>query len=41
MVQFTSKSVRFAGKIALFGTVDEVFQLFSPLGEKLWAPDWD
>jgi len=40
MSQFAPKSVRLVGKITLTGPVDEVFQLFSPLGEKLWVPDW-
>src|SRR5262249_45979653 len=40
MSQFASKAVRFVGKISLTGPVDEVFQLFSPLGERLWVPDW-
>src|SRR3990172_4006129 len=41
MSQFASKSSRLVGKITLAGPVDEVFQLFSPLGEKLWVPDWN
>lgn len=41
MSQFASKSVRLVGKITLAGPVEEVFQLFSPLGEKLWVPDWN
>jgi hypothetical protein len=39
--QFASKSVRLLGKITLAGRVDEVFQLFSPLGERRWVPDWN
>ncbi|MBI1747944.1 MAG: hypothetical protein HYR55_15355 [Acidobacteria bacterium] len=29
------------GSIVLGGAVDEVFRLFSPLGEKQWVPEWD
>jgi hypothetical protein len=38
---FACRSVRLVGRITLRGPVDEVFQLFSPLGEKLWVPDWN
>lgn len=41
MSQFTSKSVRLVGKLTLIGPVEEMFQLFSPLGEKLWVPEWN
>jgi hypothetical protein len=41
MSPFVSKSARLVGTITLAGLVDEVFQLFSPLGEKLWVPDWN
>jgi hypothetical protein len=41
MEQFKSKSVLLVGNLNLNGPVDEVFQLFSPLGEKLWVPDWN
>jgi hypothetical protein len=41
MTQFASKSTRFAGTIKLAGPVDEVFPLFSPVGERLWVPDWE
>lgn len=40
MDQFASESARLVGTLTLAGPVDEVFQLFSPLGEKLWVPDW-
>lgn len=38
---FTSRSVRLAGTIRLDGPIDRVFELFSPVGEKLWVPGWD
>jgi predicted GIY-YIG superfamily endonuclease len=38
---FKSKSIRLAGEIALEGPIEEVFPLFSPLGEKLWVPGWN
>lgn len=38
---FTAKSVTLKGDIALSGSIDKVFEFFSPLGEKLWVPDWD
>ncbi len=41
MNEFISRSIRLAGAITLAGPVDEVFQLFSPLGEKQWVPGWN
>jgi hypothetical protein len=41
MTEFVSGSVRLAASITLAGPVDQVFPLFSPLGEKRWVPDWD
>ncbi len=41
MSGFSSKSIRLVGTITLAGPVDEVFQLFSPLGEKRWVPGWN
>lgn len=38
---FFPRSVRHAGEILLDGRLDEVFTLFSPLGERLWVPDWN
>jgi hypothetical protein len=38
---FSSKSVRLVGTISLFGSIEEIFPLFSPEGEKLWVPDWN
>jgi hypothetical protein len=32
---------RLAGTIRLQGSIDRVFELFSPLGEKHWVPGWD
>ena len=31
----------FAGTIRIPAGIDAAFELFSPLGEKLWVPDWD
>ena len=41
MNKFNSKSVRLIGRISLNGSIEDVFPLFSPQGEKLWVPDWN
>ncbi len=41
MSGFKPRTRSFAGTIRLDGTVDRVFELFSPLGEKHWVPGWD
>lgn len=33
--------MRLRGRIRLDGPIDRVFELFSPVGEKLWVPGWD
>lgn len=38
---FQSHSVTFTGAFTLEIPVHEAFPLFSPLGEKDWAPDWN
>jgi hypothetical protein len=38
---FVPRSTRLVGEITLAGPIAEVFELFSPLGEKLWVPGWD
>ena len=38
---FTPKSVRLSGNFDVAGAIDEIFPLFSPLGERLWVPGWD
>jgi hypothetical protein len=41
VTDFVSRSVRLVASITLEGSVEEVFPLFSPLGEKHWVPDWN
>jgi hypothetical protein len=41
MDTFTARAVTLTGGLVLGAGVDEVFRLFSPLGEKLWVPEWD
>lgn len=38
---FTPATARLAGTIELHGPVSEVFELFSPEGERLWVPGWN
>jgi hypothetical protein len=38
--EFVAKSAELSGGFAVAGSVDQVFELFSPLGEKLWVPEW-
>jgi len=38
--EFTPASIRLVGAIRLLAPLDIVFELFSPLGEKLWVPGW-
>jgi hypothetical protein len=40
MTGFHARSVRLSGKISAPGSIDRVFELFSPLGETLWVPGW-
>jgi hypothetical protein len=39
--RFVSRSIRLSATLTLGGPVADVFELFSPLGEKLWVPGWD
>lgn len=41
MGEFTSKSVKLAGGFTVAAAIEEVFPLFSPLGEKRWVPGWN
>lgn len=40
MSKFASRSKIFTGQITVAGSVNDVFELFSPLGEKQWVPGW-
>lgn len=39
--RFSADSVEFVGELTVALPVEQAFQLFSPLGEKGWVPDWD
>ena len=41
MTAFVARSVEFSGRFAVSGAVKTVFDLFSPLGERLWVPGWN
>lgn len=38
---FTPRTVRFAGTIEIQAPVSDVFELFSPEGERHWVPGWN
>lgn len=38
---FRPQSMTLSGKLQIDGHVDEVFELFTPLGEKKWVEGWD
>jgi hypothetical protein len=38
---FAAVSVELRGGFVVSAPVDAAFELFSPLGEKLWVPGWD
>jgi hypothetical protein len=38
---FAARSIELSGAFTLSVPPDEAFGLFSPLGEKLWVPDWN
>jgi len=38
---FLPGTASFTGRIRLNGSVERVFPLFSPIGEKGWVPGWD
>jgi hypothetical protein len=39
--EFVARSVEFRGSLTVAGPIEQVFELFSPLGEKLWVPEWN
>jgi hypothetical protein len=39
--EFVARSVELSGGLTVAGPVEQVFELFSPLGEKLWVPEWN
>ena len=41
MAGFQARAVEFSGGFTVVGDVGEVFELFSPLGERAWVPGWD
>ncbi|MGD0038036.1 MAG: hypothetical protein ABSC53_12190 [Bacteroidota bacterium] len=38
---FIPRIASFTGRLHLNGSVERVFPLFSPIGEKQWVPGWD
>jgi hypothetical protein len=38
---FTARSIELSGGFTLPGPPQETFELFSPLGERLWVPGWN
>jgi hypothetical protein len=40
MADFNARSVEFKGSLVVLGPIETVFDLFSPLGERPWVPDW-
>jgi hypothetical protein len=40
-MSFAARSLTLNGTFTVTGSVDSIFNLFSPLGEKSWVPDWD
>ena len=38
---FAAGSVDLGGGFAVSAPLEAAFELFSPLGEKLWVPDWN
>jgi hypothetical protein len=41
MTPFVSTSIEFTGMVTVVLPADEAFELFSPLGETRWVPDWN
>jgi len=41
MADFAARSAEFTGRFTVAGPIDTVFDLFSPLGERLWVPGWN
>ena len=40
MERFIAGSRKFAGHFSVHALIETVFELFSPLGERLWVPGW-
>lgn len=40
MTAATHRSIQLEGNFTISEPAEQVFPLFSPLGEKAWAPDW-
>lgn len=41
MTDFSARAVEFNGRFTVAGAIETVFDLFSPLGERHWVPDWN
>jgi hypothetical protein len=41
MSGFIPRAIELAGEFTVAGPVSEVFELFSPLGERKWVPEWN
>jgi hypothetical protein len=41
MSEFSARSVEFKGRFVVPAPIETVFDLFSPLGERNWVPDWN
>jgi hypothetical protein len=41
LAAFVPGSAEFSGRFSVATPVEEVFELFSPLGERSWVPKWD
>lgn len=41
LTPFQARTVRLTGTIVLHAPINEVFHLFSPIGEKKWVEGWD
>jgi hypothetical protein len=41
VAEFIAVSRDFRGRIAIHAPIHAIFELFSPLGERAWVPDWN
>ena len=41
MPKFIARSTELTGRFTVHAPIETVFELFSPLGERLWVPDWN
>jgi hypothetical protein len=41
MSEFSARSAEFKGHLVVPGPIEIAFDLFSPLGERNWVPDWN